>query len=281
MSSQVWFITGCSTGIGRVLALEALNQGHSVVATARNLAKINDIAKIAPDRTLIRKLDVNKESDIKATVAAALKRFSKIDVLVNNAGYGLIGAIEELTISQIRDQMETNFFGMVELIKETLPTMRQQQNGYIFNVSSMAGLRGFKGVGAYNASKFAVVGLTEALAMELAPFNIKVAVVEPGPYKTDWAGRSLIKSEPMQTKNPASPYAELNQAIETMMENSDGKQPGDPLQIAKILLLASQQPEIPVHFLFGDEAISTWNVRLNKLNDPTFFSKYPHDKNTL
>jgi len=276
MKSQVWLITGCSTGLGKSFAQNALKAGHHVVATARNLQSLNYLEN--SDRLLKSVLDVNNSQHIAHVIQLTLEKFGKIDVLVNNAGYGLEGAFEELKMEEIRKQMDTNFFGLVELTQAVLPIMRNQKNGYIFNISSIAGKRGIAGMSIYNASKFAVTGLSEALAQELEPFGIKVVAVAPGPYRTDWAGRSLVKSENLKTLNPQSPYFELNQKVHTYMSQADGNQPGNPDQIASILLCASQKEKLPVHMIFGEPAIEVWNRKLEKYQSPDFIQFFPHEQ---
>ncbi len=275
MKSQVWFITGCSTGLGKAFAQKALEAGHKVVATARNVNSLNYLDSANPNLLKLA-LDVTQSEQIRASVKKTIEEFGSIEVLVNNAGYGLEGAFEELTKDAIRKQFDTNFFGLVELTQAVLPYMRKQGNGYVFNISSIAGKRGIAGMSIYNASKFAVTGLSEALANELEPFNIKVVAVAPGPYRTDWAGRSLIKSENLKTLNPNSPYYELNQKIHTYMSEADGKQPGNPEQIASILLYASQKEKLPVHMIFGEPAIDVWKRKLEKYQSDDFILFFPH-----
>jgi NAD(P)-dependent dehydrogenase (short-subunit alcohol dehydrogenase family) len=281
-----WLITGCSTGIGRVIAQRALEAGETVVVTARSPDKLEDF-KAYPNARLLQ-LDVDQPEQIEA-LGAKLTALAPegIDVLINNAGYGLTGAVEEVTMEQVRAQMETNFFGLVHVTQQVLPGMRTRKRGYIVNVSSVAGLRGFRGVGIYNASKFAVTGLTEALAQEMAPFGVRVSVVAPGPYRTDWAGRSLHKSPAMTQGVADSPYADLNAAVNTNFEKANGKQEGDPTQIADVLLSAakqaldSTQPAPPVHMLFGDEAIRYWQDKLQRYQEPGFFDNFPHARRSL
>ena len=276
---KVWIVTGTSTGIGRILAEKLLDAGYFVTATARDRAKIADLEAKYPSQCLALQADVTRSADNQKTVDETIKRFGRIDVLVNNAGYGLSGATEEVSMDQVRNQMETNFFGLVELTQMTIPQMRKQNSGYIVNVSSIAGLRGSKGLSIYSASKFAVTGFSESLAQELAPFGIKVSIVEPGPYRTDWAGRSIIWSETVL--NPDSPYKDINQATYQMLNTVTGNQPGKPEQIASVLIHAAEAEKPPVHLLFGDEAIKWWEDYLKKVQDPNFFSHYPHAKYDL
>jgi NAD(P)-dependent dehydrogenase (short-subunit alcohol dehydrogenase family) len=285
MANYRWLISGCSTGIGRVMAQYLLDAGHRVAVTARNVSSIADF-KSYPN-ALVTALDVTNEASIHACVAEVNEKWDGVDVLINNAGYGLMGALEELTTEQIRAQMETNFFGLVTLTQDVLPKMREQKRGYIVNVSSIAGLRGFNGMSLYNASKFAVNGLSEALAMELAPFGIHVSVVEPGPYRTNWAGRSLDKSSPAASTDTNSPYAELNASVNRMLDNANGKQPGNPMQIAAVLVscaTAALEPAHtppPVHLVFGDEAIGIWNDKYARYDNETFLAKFPHTRFSL
>lgn len=280
MKQHVWFITGCSTGIGRLLAEQALAAGHLVAATARDMAHLAPLQALPQAANLLPvQLDVNDPAQIAAAVQAAIDRFGRISVLMNNAGYGLQGTAEETPIDMVRHQMETNFFGLVALTQAVLPHMRAAGEGYVFNVASIAGLRGSPGLTYYNASKFAVVGFSEALAQEVKPFGIRVAVVEPGPYRTDWAGRS-IRRAPAVT-DPASPYHAINEKIDRYLTGVSGKQPGDPAQICSVLLDAVQHEQIPMHLLFGDEAIQIWNTELDRLANRDFFRPIPHSQITL
>lgn len=279
--SKVWFITGASQGLGRTIAETALQAGDRVVATARRVQDLKELAAKYGDQLRPYQLDVNVWEDCFTVMEMAHTTMGSIDVLVNNAGYGLEGALEELSEQQIRLQMETNVFGLMACCKAAIPYMRAKGSGYIFNVASIAGRRGFNGMSLYNASKFAVVGLTEALAQELAPFGIRVCSVEPGPYRTNWAGSSLHKSEAMARQDPNSPYKTLNETLARIMESHDGKQPGDPTQLAEVLLAATQMDQIPVHMIFGDEAIASWNVMTERYQDPAFQRTLPHGQRTL
>ena len=202
-AKPVWFITGCSTGFGRELSKILLSRGYRVVVTARDSAKVRDIVDPYPETALPLSLDVEKGDQIEASAAAAHKKFGRIDVLVNNAGYGYLAAVEEGDDADIRAVFEANVFGLAHMTRAVLPYMRAQRSGHVVNISSMGGVAGFQGVGYYNATKFAVEGLSEALAREVAPLGIKVLIVEPGPFRTDWAGRSL-----KTPKHPIEAYAE-------------------------------------------------------------------------
>ena len=199
----LWFIIGCSTGFGRELSVILLERGYRVVVTARDKAKVDDIVEAHDKNGLALKLDVDKQDQIDAVVKAAEARFGRIDVLVNNAGYGYLAAVEEGDDSDVRAMFDTNFFGLAAMTRAVLPLMRAQKSGAIVNISSIGGFIGFPGSGYYAATKFAVEGLSEALSKEVAPFGIKVIIVEPGPFRTDWAGRSL-----KTPKKPVDAYAE-------------------------------------------------------------------------
>src|SRR5882724_7100528 len=230
-NSPVWFITGCSTGLGRALAEAVLKHGHRAVVTARNPAQIQDIVAGYPQTSLAAQLDVANFSQVKLAITAAEKAFGRIDVLVNNAGYGYLAAVEEGEEQKFRDMFETNFFGLATLIRRVLPGMRAREHGHIINISSVGGLLGNPGAGYYNASKFAVEGLSEALAKEVEPLGIRVTVIEPGPFRTDWAGRSL-----KQTRNALAAYAQTAGARRAEITARSGRQPGDPVRASDAII---------------------------------------------
>ena len=260
-NSDVWFITGCSTGFGRELAKLVLDRGYPAVVTARDPAKIQDLAAGRAGRALALKLDVTNKADVSEAVQKAAATFGKIDVLVNNAGYGYVGAIEESDEDEARALVETNFFGLARMIHEVLPGMRARQHGNIVNISSIGGLVGFPGVGYYNATKFAVEGLSEALSKEVAPLGIKVLVVEPGPFRTDWAGRSLKRSSRVIPE-----YAETAGAFRERIISRNGKQMGDPVRACKAILKALHSENPPLHLVLGQIALETARTKLEKMN---------------
>ena len=224
MSQQdlpVWFITGCSTGFGRELAKLVLERGWRAMATARNPQQIQDLVAGTDGRGLALKLDVTDSAQVIEAVKKAEATFGKIDVLVNNAGFGYMAAVEEGEDEEVRAMFETNFFGLVEMTKAVLPGMRRRRSGHILNISSIGGFVGFPGSGYYNATKFAVEGLSEALAKEVEPLGIKVVIVEPGPFRTDWAGRSL-----KQTRDAIDDYAETAATRRQAISKGSGKQAG-------------------------------------------------------
>ncbi|MGI4899670.1 MAG: oxidoreductase, partial [Janthinobacterium lividum] len=192
--NPVWFITGCSTGFGRELAKLILKKGWNAVITARKVDQVQDIAEGYEETALVLPLDVNDKAQVSSAITKAEETFGKIDVLVNNAGYGYFSSIEEGEEEKIRAQFETNFFGLVNVIQAVLPGMREKRSGHIVNFSSIGGLRAFTATGYYHATKFAVEGLSESLSQEVAPLGIKVLLVEPGPFRTDWAGRSTSRT---------------------------------------------------------------------------------------
>ena len=255
-SSPVWLITGCSTGFGRELVRAVLRHGYRAVATARDPATLAEFAT-HPD-VLVAALDVTLPARIAEVVAQADARFGAVDVVVNNAGYGYLSAVEEGEDDEVRAMFETNFFGLANVTKAVLPGMRLRKRGHVVNISSMGGLVGFPGIGYYNATKFAVEGLSEALAKECAPLGIKVTIVEPGPFRTDWAGRSL------KTPKVGIPdYADTAGARRAAIEGYSGQQPGDPVRAAEAILTAVTAAEPPLHLLLGRPAYDMIAAKLN------------------
>lgn len=248
---KVWFITGASAGFGRSFAEYAIQQGYQVVVTARRLDKLEAIQAIAPDQVAAIKMDVNNNAEVAEAVKKAVARFGRIDVLINNAGYGIVGAVEETPEQELRAQMETNFFGAVNVIQTLLPLFRQQQSGAIVNISSLGGQLSFAGYGAYSASKFALEGISEALALEVAPLGIKVLIVEPGSFRTDLAGAAMKFMPEM----PA--YQGTVGATRQFSKGMNGTQPGDPLKAAAAIDKALASAQTPLRLQLGEDAIST------------------------
>jgi len=259
--SDVWFITGCSTGFGRELAKLVLDRGYRAVITARDPTKIRDLTAGHEGRALALKLDVTDKAEVAEVVRYAEKVFDSIDVLVNNAGFGYVGALEESEEEEVRALMETNFFGLARMIHAVLPGMRRRQRGSIVNISSIGGLVGFPGVGYYNATKFAVEGLSESLSKEVAPLGIKVLVVEPGPFRTDWAGRSLKKSSQQIPE-----YAATAGAFRDRIISRSGKQVGDPVRAGAAIIKALESGHPPVHLVLGQIALETARNKIEKLS---------------
>ena len=244
--TPVWLVTGCSTGFGRHLARILMERGYRVVATARDPESVADIVKGNAETGLALKLDVTRPADIEAAVAETRRAFGRINVLVNNAGYGYLAAVEEGEDADIRAMFETNFFGLAALVRAVLPLMRAQKSGVIVNISSMGGFIGFPGSGYYAATKFAVEGLSKSLAKEVAPFGIKVLVVEPGPFRTDWAGRSL-----KTPKRPIDAYAETAVARRRQIQGYSGNQPGDPERAAEAIIATVERDNPPLRLPLG------------------------------
>ncbi|MET0618214.1 MAG: oxidoreductase [Luteibacter sp.] len=260
--SKVWFITGCSTGFGRELARQVLERGDRAVLTARHPEQLGDLAAAYGERALALPLDVTDEAMIRRSVAEAQARFGRIDVLVNNAGYGYFSAIEEGEDEQVRRQFETNVFGLFSLTRHVLPGMRARRAGHVVNVSSVGGLVAFPATGYYHASKFAVEGFSESLSMEVAPLGIKVTIVEPGRFRTDWAGRSLIES-----KTIIDDYAETAGKRREQARAYSGSQPGDPARGAAAILTAVDAEHPPLRLLLGSDAYQIALARLDALRE--------------
>ena len=257
---RVWFITGCSTGFGRELAVAVLERGDRAVITARNPATLAALAAEHGERALALALDVTDQTQIAAAVQQAQERFGQIDVLVNNAGVGYFGAVEESEQAAVRSMFEINFFGLSNMIHAVLPGMRQRRSGTIVNISSIGGLTAFPSVAYYNATKFAVEGLSEGLAKEVAPLGVKVLLVEPSGFRTDWAGRSANESPVV-----IADYAETAGARRAGIRGSSGKQPGDPVRAAQAIIAAVTAPAPPLHLLLGKAALQGARAKLEAL----------------
>jgi NAD(P)-dependent dehydrogenase (short-subunit alcohol dehydrogenase family) len=248
--TTTWFITGASSGYGLALARYAIGRGYNVVATARTVAKLDALKALAPDRVLVHELDVTVPADAGKAVKAAVARFGRIDVLINNAGYGIVGAVEETPEADFRAQMDTNFFGAISVAKAVLPQLRQQKSGAIVNVSSMGGQMSFPGFSAYSASKFALEGMSEALAQEVAPYGIKVMIVEPGALRTNFAG-DAIKYMPVMEA-----YKDIIGTMRALAGELHGKQDGDPDKAARALDLALQADKTPLRLQVGADSVA-------------------------
>jgi len=259
-NAPVWFITGCSTGFGRELAKLVLGRGWRAVVTARDPKSVQDLVAGKEDLALALKLDVTKAEQVAEAAKKAEAKFGRIDVLVNNAGYGFLSAVEEGQEDEIRAQFETNFFGLAAMTRAVLPLMRKQRSGHILNISSIGGFIGFPGVAYYNASKFAVEGLSEALAKEVEPLGIKVTIVEPGPFRTDWAGRSLITP-----RKAIADYTDTAGARRKGISSGSGKQVGDPVRAAAAMIKVVESPNPPMRLLLGRMALNGARGKLDQL----------------
>ncbi len=245
-TTPVWFITGCSTGFGLELAKLVLGRGWRAVVTARDAGRVQGLVEGVGERGLALGLDVTQQKEVEAGVKAATEKFGRIDVLVNNAGYGYQASAEEGVEAEIRAQFDANVFGLFALTRAVLPAMRAQKSGHIINITSVAGLVGFPGSGYYAASKHAVEGWSDALAVETAPLGIKVTCVEPGPFRTDWAGRSL-----KQTPNRIADYADTAGARLKSTADISGKQAGDPVRAAEAMIHVTEIDAPPRHLVLG------------------------------
>jgi NAD(P)-dependent dehydrogenase (short-subunit alcohol dehydrogenase family) len=254
----VWFITGCSTGFGHELARQAIENGYRTVVTARDPRTLARYG--AAENALVLQLDVTKPEQIAAAIAATLAKFGLIDVLVNNAGIGYFGAVEESEEAEIRKMFEVNVFGMSRMIHAALPGMRKRRSGTIVNFSSIAGLRSFPALGYYNATKFAVEGLSEALRQEVEPLGIKVMVVEPSGFRTDWGGRSANES-----KKQIDDYVATAGNARARLRETSGKQAGDPVRAAQAIIMAVESASPPHHLLLGNDAFEGAMAKLDEL----------------
>ena len=254
----VWFITGCSTGFGLELAKQCIEQGYRTVMTARDPSRLEGHG--AADKVLVLKLDVTRPDQVAAAIQATEARFGGVDVLVNNAGIGYFAAIEEGEEAEVRKMFEVNVFGLTAMIQAALPGMRKRRSGCIVNVASIGGLRGFPALGQYNATKFAVEGLSEALRQEVEPLGIRVMVVEPSGFRTDWAGRSAN-----ECAHPIDDYAASAGSVRTAVRASSGKQPGDPVRAAGAIVKAVASGNPPHHLLLGNDAFEGAMAKLDEL----------------
>jgi len=257
-----WLITGCSTGLGRAFAEAAFAHGHDVVVTARDVAKVQDLADAHPDHALALALDVTDDAQVAAAVKAAEERFGGVDVLVNNAGYGYRSALEEGVDADVRQLFETHVFGTVRMAKAVLPAMRERRSGTIVNLSSIGARVAPEGSGYYAAVKAAVEALTLSLRKEVAPLGIRAMVVEPGGFRTDFAGRSLT-----QSAEPISDYADTAGKRRKENDTVHGTQPGDPAKAAAALIEAVESDEPPYMLLLGNDASDGFRTALHALLD--------------
>ena len=257
-TSRTWFITGASTGFGRLLAEEVLKLGGKVVATARKLDKVADLEEKYPRNARTFALDVTDAAQIHSVVAQAVTGFSPVDVLVNNAGFGIAGAIEEATEDEFMPVYDTNVFGLIRVTQELLPHMRQRRSGHILNLSSIGGLAASPGWGYYQSTKFAVEGLTEALAAEVAPLGIHVTAIEPGPFRTDFLGRSGVEAA-----NRIADYDATAGNARRYMSDQDGKQAGDPLRAVRAMIAVVESPNPPLRLLLGASALKRLREKLD------------------
>lgn len=252
--SKVYIITGTSSGFGRALAEAVLSRGDRAVLTARKTESISDLVEKYPHTAIAVRMDVTNESDRQAVVQAAIESFGRIDILVNNAGRGSLGAAEEFSLAQLREQMEVNFIACAEMIRAVLPTMRSQKSGHILNISSIGGRVNVGGFALYGASKFALEGYSEALHEEVKPLGIRVTIVEPGAFRTEFAGDSNIRPE---TTIPD--YQPVIEPIRQYLYGSSGKQLGDPHKAALVMIQVVESSDPPLRLMLGADAYGLWD----------------------
>ena len=256
--SRVWFITGTSTGFGYLLTEEVLKRGERVIATARDVSKLSGFKQKYPDRLQTLRLDVTNQHEIISVAQQGIAAFGQVDVLVNNAGYGVNVAIEEVSEDEFEPMFQTNIYGLIRVTRAFLPHLRQRRSGHIFNVSSIGGLIGSAGWGFYNTTKFAVEGFSEALAEEMKPLGIRVTVVEPGPFRTDFLGRSgkLARQELID-------YAATAGKAREYLRTQSGKQAGDPKKAVEVIITIANSPQPPLHLILGSIALTRFRHKLS------------------
>ncbi len=257
MHKKIWLVTGVSSGFGNCLVDAIIAQGDYVVGSLRKDEQVAEFNKKYADKASAVKLDVTKTETLESIISKIIAEHKTIDVLVNNAGYGLFGAVEEISLAQARAQMETNFFGALALTQAVLPFMRAQKSGSIVQISSVAGFCSLAGLGIYNASKYALEGFSEALSQEVAPLGIKVLIVEPGPFRTHWAGGSSQTAEKL-----IADYAPTAHAMYNQIKGYSGKQPGDPQKGAELIIKAVKHPNPPLRLPLGQVAIERIRAKM-------------------
>lgn len=248
-SLRVWFITGCSSGFGYAIAEAALIAGDHVIATARNKTDLETLEHIGAGRCHVLALDVTDQAQVATALTEAEAVWGSLDVIVNNAGYGLLGAIEECTEEQIRRNFETNFFGALHVIRAALPVLRNQKRGHIINISAAAAIANYPGFGVYGAAKAALEALSESLRLEVAAYGIKVTLVQPGPFRTQFIGKGMERTPSTET------YAASSGKFAAYLEKVDGKQPGDPERAAALIVKMVQDGNAPLRLPLGKYAV--------------------------
>jgi NAD(P)-dependent dehydrogenase (short-subunit alcohol dehydrogenase family) len=280
--SRVWFVTGTSTGFGYLLTEEALKRGERVIATARDVSKLSRLTLQYPDRIQTLTLDVTNPQEIVSVAERGIAAFGHVDVLVNNAGYGVNGAIEEVSEDEFERMFQTNIYGLIRVTRAFLPHFRRRRSGHIFNLSSIGGLIGSAGWGFYNTTKFAVEGFSESLAEEMKPLGVRVTVVEPGPFRTDFLGRSgkLAKRELIE-------YAATAGKAREYFKTQSGRQPGDPQKAVEAIIAAANSPKPPLHLILGRIALtrfrhklSDWQQEIAEWESLTTGADFPESKSS-
>lgn len=248
---KTWFITGASRGIGALIAKEALKAGANVVATARDSQKVIEALGDHPNLLAVS-LDITDDRQAQDAAAKAVERFGRIDVVVNNAGFGLLGAVEEATAEEIENVYRTNVFGLLGVVRAVLPHMRRQRSGHVINISSIGGYRAAAGFGVYSSTKFAVEGLSEALSDEVAPLGIKVTIVEPGYFRTDFLDSRSLSVSPVRIDD----YTQTAGAVRSIALDLSHNQPGDPAKLAAAIVDLAAQPEPPLRMPYGSDTVA-------------------------
>ena len=281
-TNKVWFITGSNSGFGRSLTEAVLAKGDKVVATTRHPEEIEDLVKQYTDTVKVVRLDITDKEEIGKAIDTALQTFGQIDVLVNNAGFGTLGAVEEISDDKVRYQFEVNCFGTLNLTKAMLPHFRQRKSGHILNVSSVGGFTSFPGTGIYCATKFALEGYSEALAKEIAPLGIKLTLIEPGAFRTEFAGDSLATPD-----EQIDDYEETAHKFVNMQSEMSGEQPGDPDKAAQAMIKVVESDNPPMRLVLGEDAleatrqkIETFQKELNEWEDVTLSTSFEDAKTT-
>lgn len=246
-NNKVWLITGCSTGFGREIAVQAIKAGYKVVVTARKPETLVELKELNEKNVLALPLDVTDQEQVNEAVQKSIETFGQLDVLINNAGIGYFSSVEESVEEETRKMFEINFWGLMNMTNAVLPAMRNQKSGHIINFSSIGGLASFPSLGYYHATKYAVEGITESLAQEVAPFNINVSLLEPSGFRTDWAGRSSVKTESKIYKDTVGKMIEATDA-------GSGNEPGNPVKAAEAIIAIVESPNPPLRLLLGKMA---------------------------
>jgi len=262
MKKKVWFVTGASKGLGLSLVKKLLQQGYRVAATSRNKKDLEKAVGADNDAFLPLTVDLNNEGSVEKGIKSTVDHFGSVDVIVNNAGYGLAGALEELSDAEARQNFDINVFGSLNVIRKALPYLRKQQSGYIFNISSIGGFTGaFPGFGIYCATKFAVQGFTESLSTEVAPFDIKVTIVSPGYFRTNF----LEDSSLAVPKNEIADYTNVREVQSVHQNSYNGNQAGDPDKAAAVMIEIAEQKEPPLHLFLGEDAYEFADAKIKSV----------------
>lgn len=258
-NQKVWFVTGASKGLGLVLVQKLLKNGYKVAATSRSISDLIKEVGVKSEDFLPLSVDLKSETSVKEAIDNTINIFGQIDVLVNNAGYGFLGGLEETTDQEARDNFEVNVFGSLNIIRNALPYMRQKQSGHILNISSIGGFTGaFPGFGIYCATKFAVNGFSESLSAEVAPFGIKVTIVQPGYFRTNFLDSGSL----VTPKNPIDAYQNIRESQNAHQNQINNQQPGDPAKAADVMIKVTQEDNPPLNLFLGEDAYNAAQAKI-------------------